>query len=134
MNNTRENLQKLFIEEVDILKDEKLVDSASKVFLIERSSGKIIFRDFKHLTDKQRIAVLLAGKYFAAKSGTIESHTTSIGNMANELGRPSTSLSGPLRQLVNEGLVEALKDRTYSIVPHRVSEILEGILSSTKQG
>jgi hypothetical protein len=133
VTNADDVLKKLFIDETDTLKElEKLVDSASKVFRIERPSGRVVFRDFKNLTDKQRIAAYLSAKYFATKSQIITNYDFGIGDIAKELGRPATSLSGPIRQLVDEGFVESLPDKKYSIVYHRLTEVFETILSLTK--
>src|SRR3972149_2596065 len=132
-NDSSDILNKLFIDEAETLKDlEQLVDSASKVFRIERPSGKVIFRDFRRLTDKQRIGALLSGKYFAAKSHVIAEHTLGIAEIAKELGRPVNSLSGPIRQLIKEGFVEGLPDKKYSIVHHRLKDLLGSVLASTK--
>ena len=111
---------------------EKLVEAASKFFRIERPSGRVVFRDFKKLTDKQRIAALLSAKYFAAKSQIITDQTLRIREIAKELGRPATTLSGPLRQLIKEGFVEPLPEKKYSIVHHRLTELFERVLAVPK--
>ncbi|MEM4258738.1 MAG: hypothetical protein QXL17_06275, partial [Candidatus Thermoplasmatota archaeon] len=104
------------------------VDDAIKIFRIEQPSGRIIFQDFGGLSDKQRILVILVGKYFANKMGIIENASMSISEIAKELGRPMTALSGPIRDLVKQGFVEDLPGRKYRVAYHRIREIFDKIL------
>jgi predicted transcriptional regulator len=124
-----EPLKRLLIDESDVMKDmEKIVDKASKFFKIEKPSGRIIFQNFGALTDLQRIAIVLVGKYFASKLGLIQSHTLGVSEIAKESGRPVTTLSGKLKELVDKGFVEKLPGRKYSIVYHRINEIFDKVL------
>lgn len=125
-----EILKKLVVEEKDTIKEmEKLIEEAVKFFRIEKPSGKIIFQNFGALTDQQRVAIILLGKYFANKLGIIESPMLSISEISKELGRPMTTLSGHMKGLTDKGLVEKLPGRKYRVAYHRINEILEGILS-----
>lgn len=128
-----EILKKLVIEEKDITKElEKMVEEASKYFRIEKPSGKIIFQNFGSLSDKQRIAVVLLGKYVANKLNIIEDSSLSISKIAEELGKPMTSLSGYIRELVTKGYVEYLPGKKYRIAYHRIKEIFDDVLKSKK--
>lgn len=134
MNEVRDILEKLVVDEKDLKQElAKQVDDAAKIFRIERPSGKIAFKDFGSLSDKQRIAVVLMGKYFATKLGIVPDATLSISEVANELGRPVTALSGPVKDLVRQGFVEYLTERRYKIVYHRIGEIFEKVLSGKKE-
>src|SRR2546422_8173848 len=84
------------------------VEKAKTVFRIENPSGRIIFRDFGVLGDPRRVAALLLGKYFAHRLGLIQDNSFGISEIANELGRPVTALSGPTKVLISEGYVERL--------------------------
>jgi len=124
-------LKKLVVEEKDVTKElEKLVEDASGIFRIEKPSGRIIFQDFGALNDKQRILVLLIGKYFATKIGIIKDSSLGISQIAKELGRPMTALSGPMRDLVKDGFVEKIPGRKYKITYHRIKDIFSKILLS----
>ncbi|MCW1296719.1 MAG: MarR family transcriptional regulator [Candidatus Parvarchaeota archaeon] len=130
-----EILKKLVVEEKDMIKElEKLVEDASGIFRIEKPSGRIIFQDFGTLNDKQRILVLLIGKYFATKIGIIKDPSLSISQIAKELGRPMTALSGPVRDLVKQGFVENIPGRKYKITYHRIKDIFSKILLSKDKG
>ena len=133
MTSENEILNKLVVEEKDVTKEmEKLVVEAGKYFKIERPSGRILFQNFGVLSDKQRISVILMGKYFANKLGIIESASMSISEVAHDLGRPMTALSGPIKELVTKGFVESLPGRKYRIAYHRINEIFERIISNKK--
>jgi len=126
-----EILKKLIVEEKDTIKEmEKLVEEAIKFFRIEKPSGRIIFQNFGALTDQQRIAIVLLGKYFANRLGLIESSMLSISEIAKEIGRPMTTLSGYMKGLTDKGLIEKLPARKYRVAYHRINEILEVVLSS----
>lgn len=130
MDKEKSVLEKLVLDEKDVTKDmEKLVESALQIFRIEKPTGKIIFQNFGVLGDKQRILIILIGKYFATKIGILENAALSISEIAKELGRPMTALSGPLRDVVKSGHVENLPGRKYRIAYHRVSEIFDKFLS-----
>ena len=124
-----EVLKKLIIEEKDTIKEmEKLVEEAAKFFKVEKPSGRIIFQNFGALTDQQRISVILLGKFFANKLGIIDNSMLSISEIAKELGRPMTTLSGYMKGLTDKGLIEKLPGRKYRVAYHRINEILETIL------
>ena len=130
MTSENEILNKLVVEEKDISKEmEKLVEEATKYFRIERPSGRILFQNFGALSDKQRISIILMGKYFANKLGIIENASMSISEIAKDLGRPMTALSGPVKELVTKGFVESLPARKYRVAYHRINEIFEKIIA-----
>ena len=131
MADSKDVFSKLIVEEKETTKElEKLVDQAIKIFRIEKPSGRIIFQEFGKLKDKQRICAILVAKYFATKMKIIDASTLSISEIAKELGRPMTTLSGPIRELVKQGYVEALPGRKYTVAYHRLAEIFETVLSS----
>ena len=133
MSEENEILKRLVVEEKDISKEmEKLVEEASKHFRIEKPSGKIVFRNFGSLNDKQRIAIVLLGKYFANRLNMVENPSLSISEIAKELGRPMTTLSGNEKELLTKGYIEYLPGKKYRIAYHRIREVFDDILN-TKQ-
>lgn len=134
MPEENEILSRLIVEEKDITKEmEKLVGEASKHFKIEKPSGKIIFQNFGSLNDKQRIAIILLGKYFAGRLKMIENPALSISEIAKELGRPMTTLSGNMKELVTKGYVEYLPGKKYRVAYHRIKEIFDDILGNKQK-
>ena len=118
--------QKLLVDETTVHKQlEKQVDQASEIFSIERPSGKIFFKNFGDLTDRQRILALLVGKYFGKKAGLNIADSLSVTEIARELGRPKTALSGPLKELISKGFTEKHPDRRYRVAYNRLNEIFD---------
>ena len=129
-----EILKKLVVDEKDIVKElERLVEEAQKYFRIESPSGKIIFQDYGSLVDRQRVAILLVGKYFAFKLKMIEDPSLSISEIAKEIGRPMTTLSKPTKELVDKGYIEYLPGKKYRIAHHRVKEIFSEVLEEKQK-
>ena len=113
-------LSELLVSETDIVKDlARLVSKAKDVFTIEKSTGKIFFKNFGKLNDRQRISALLIGRYFAVKLDIIEDNSLGVSEIAELLGRPKTTLSGPLKDLLVEGYIEKLSNRKYRIAYNR---------------
>ena len=126
-------LRKLVVTKEDIAKErDNQVEEARKYFRIESQTGRIIFQDYGSLSDKQRVAIVLIGKYFASELKMIESPSLSISEIAKELGRPMTTLSKPTRELVDKGYIEYLPGKKYRVAYHRIKEIFSDILD-TKQ-
>lgn len=128
MLDENEVLKRLVVDEKDVIKIlEKHVEEALKYFSIEKPSGRVIFQNFGALTDKKRIAIILLGKYFACKLKLIEDPSLSITDISRELGRPMTTLSKSLGDLVDKGYVEYLSGKKYRISYNRIKEIFDDI-------
>ncbi len=126
MTDEQEILKKLLVDEKDVVKElVSLVEKAKEIFVIEKSSGKIIFKNFGELIDAQRICALLSGRYFASKLGILEDHSLGVTEIAKELGRPKTALSGPIKDLTKKGFVIQLTTRKYAIAYHRIKDIFD---------
>ena|SRR5271157_5406317 len=119
--------EKIFIDESKVAQQlENQINLAAEIFAIERPTGRIFFKNFGELSDSQRILGLLVGKYFAVKAGLKNvPDSLSVSEIAKELGRPKTTLSGPLKELMSKGYIEKLNDRKYRIAYQRLSEIFE---------
>ncbi len=132
MIDEKEILKKLLVDEKDILEELlEMVEKSTQIFVIEKKSGKIIFKDFGKLSDPQRICAFLIGKYFAMKLGLITTYSLGISEIASELRRPVTTLSAPMKQLVTKGYVQK-DDRKYEIAYHRIKEILNTYFDKKK--
>jgi hypothetical protein len=129
MSAEKEILQKLVISKDEVRKSyQELVERAMKVFRIESETGKIIFQDYASLTDQAKICAVLLGKYFASELGIIQDNSLSMSDLSKEVGKPITTVSARLTDLIKNSFVEALPTRKYRIVYPRISEILDSIL------
>ncbi len=134
IDDEREVLRKLVVDEREVIKGlADLVEKAKSVFSIAAPSGKIIFQNFGELSDEKRILVLLLGKYFARRLGFTETAELGISGIAEELGRPKTALSGDVGNLIKDGLIEKLPDRTYRIAYNRLRDVFNKILPDRMQ-
>ncbi len=133
MSDEKEILKELLVTKDEIRKSyQQLVDKAKKIFLLESETGKIIFQDYASLTDWVRISAVLIGKYFASELGIIQDNSLSISELGKEVGKPMTSISPTVTDLINKGFVERLPSRKYRIVYPRISEILDNMLKTKK--
>jgi hypothetical protein len=129
LDEEREVLRKLVVDEREVIKSlADLVERAKSVFSIAAPSGKIIFQNFGELSDEKRILVLLLGKYFARRLGFTDTAELGISGIAEELGRPKTALSGDVGNLIKDGLIEKMPDRTYRIAYNRLRDVFNKIL------
>lgn len=129
MSDEKEILKGLLVTKEGIRKNyQQLVDKAKKLFLIESETGKVIFQDYASLTDQERICSVLIGKYFASELGIIQDSSFSMSDISKEIGKPLTTISGRLTDLIKKGFVENLPNRRYRIVYPRISEILDSML------
>jgi len=135
MTDEKEILEKLLVDEKDIIKDlATLVGKAKDVFVIEKSTGKVVFKDFGKLSDPQRISALLTGRYFATRLDLLEDSSMGVSEIAESLGRPKTALSGPLKDLLTKGFVEKLSNRKYRVAYNRIKDIFENYFEEGKYG
>jgi len=135
MVDEKEILEKLLVDEGDVIKDlARSVDTVKDIFVIEKQSGRIIFKDFGKLSDPQRICALLIGKYFATRLGIIPENSLGVSDIAKELGRPKTALSGPLKELSKKGFVEKLPNRKNIVAFHRINDIIKEYFGVKKHG
>lgn len=135
MVDEKDVLKKLLVDETFVIKDlASLVDKAKDIFVIEKSSGRVIFKDFGSLTDPQRICALLIGRYFAVKVGILKDSALSISEISKTLGRPLKPLSGRMTELIKKGYAEKLTNRKYMITYHRIHDIFKVYFGGKKHG
>src|SRR2546425_6208646 len=97
-------LRKLLVDEGETIRSlSTQVERVKEVFAIENPTGRIIFRRFGELgSDTRRVAALLLGKYFAQRLELVQDNSLGVSEIAHELGRPVTAMSGPLKGLLSE--------------------------------
>jgi len=129
MTDEKEILKDMLIEESDVIQNlSSIVKKANQIFVIEKESGKVIFKNYSKLTNPQKICCILIGKYFTKRLDIKDDHTATISEISKELDIPQTTLSSPLKSLRKTGQILYEKSR-YRINPHRIEEIVESILN-----
>lgn len=135
MVDEKEVLKELLVDEEDVIQDlSNLVKKAKDVFVIEKSTGNVIFIDFGRLSNTQRVCALLIGKYFAMKLEIIKDASLAISEIGKELAIPMTTLSAPLGVLVSKGFVTKLPKRKYIIAYHRIKDIFSIYFGGKQNG
>jgi len=127
-----EALKKLLIsKEETTRKIQEMVSKAEKIFKIEKETGRIVFNDYSILTDLQKVGALLCEKYFAKQVGIKVADALGVTEIAKELHRPATALSGPLGELEKKrGWVEKDPHRKYKVVYYHIDDILDECINA----
>jgi len=124
MTNEKDILKDILIDESDVIQNlAVIIQKAKDVFLIEKESGKVIFKNYSGLIQPQKISCILMGKYFSKRLGITKEHTMSISELSVNLEIPQTTLSSPLKSLRKTGHILYKKSK-YRINPHRIEEII----------
>lgn len=125
MTDEKKILEDLLIDENDIQKHlANLVQRAKNVFQIQKENGKIVFKNYKDLTNQARICALLTGKKFAKRLDLKVEDSLTITEIGKELGIPPTTLSSPIGDLTKKGYVLKQKKK-YEIAYNRLPEIFD---------
>ena len=133
MSNEKEILKDILVDESDIVQNlANIIKNAKEIFVIEKKSGKVIFKNYSQLSNPQKICCILIGKYFANRLGIIDDYTTTISEISAELDIPQTTLSSPLKSLRQKGQILYEKSR-YRINPHRIEEIINSFSTTKKK-
>lgn len=126
MEKRKEILSKLLISEEETLGElQELVAMATSFIRIEEKSGEVFFTSPKELTNKDKVAFLLIGKYFSNQLEISSDNSCATGVLSKKLNIPSTTLSKPLGQLVDEGIIRRTEDGKYTIVYYKVKAFLQ---------
>ena len=126
-NLTKEEiLKRLILDEKDTLsKLKELVDKSKELIKIEGHSGKVIIIK-SNLSSKDKVVLLLIGKYFAKESGLINSQKLNLEAMKNELNAESRALSRPLGDLLRENIIEN-ENGEYFIKYYQIENAIKNI-------
>ncbi|MFH1591969.1 MAG: hypothetical protein ABIB47_01230 [Candidatus Woesearchaeota archaeon] len=123
-------LNKLFVDEEDTLeKLNELISKAGKLFSIHKKTARVELKEPKKLIEKEKICLLLMGRYFSAheKIKIIDSDSLSGSSIIQELKGNAGTIWGKLSELNSEGLIEKTKEG-YKIIPYKIEQILNTIL------
>ena len=119
--------EKLFVDEKTSTEQlNAKIEAASKIFSIERETGKIIFKDFEALSDSQRVLVVLLARYIAKKHGMNVSDTLGPTEIGAQISKPRTSISFPANKLKSMGLIESVNGASRVNI-HRIDSIVDYI-------
>ncbi len=129
----KEILSGLMLKEEDTLDElSELVELSKNSFKIEKETGKVIFNRNLRLANREKITLLLCGRYFAKESGLLNEDGINISDISKELSVPTTTLSAPLGELVRDGTIRKTDDGLYKVVHHQIKSVLSDINGAKK--
>ena len=129
----REVLSKIFLKEGDTLKElGELVTLSSRFFKIEQESASVIFNQGISISNRDKIILLLIGRYFSKEMSVIQSDVLPIAEISNQLGIPNTTTSAPLGDLVKKKIVRKTDNGDYGIIYHKVKSELQRMNGKAK--
>ncbi len=115
----------LFISEDNVKqKLDSLLQRMKKYIKIESATGTVIL-ERKNLQIKPALCLHLIGYYYYARFNKQDDRSLSISQLSNSVGKATTSLSGPLAELVREGYVSKIETGKYQIVYYRIEDFLD---------
>ena len=132
MDMSTEIFKDLLVTEKDLLRD--AVAKAKDLIGIEESTGRVIVRvPRESLGQRQLVALLLAGQYFAKQMKKADSASLTITELAALTGADPNTLAGRLSELVKIDWARRLDKARYEINQYSLNPILEDIASSKRK-
>lgn len=119
-------LDKIFVTREDALaKIDEIVEKSQRDFSIDGDSHEVLFK--AHVTKiLNKILKTFIALFLMKEKGLIDSESINISELSKRLNVKKTSLSKPLGDLISKNLIKKDSEGRYSIVHHRILEILNG--------
>lgn len=135
-NKEKEIIAPLIIEEKEELKRLKTLVALSKNLLqITKESGTvIIIKD--GLSNREWIFLYILGVFLSFKAGLRDKETVSLKELYKKTGIPTTTLSSPLKRLLDIKVIKRVSSGDYGIYHHdllRTKKILINIDRSSNK-
>lgn len=123
----KEIISKLFIKEEDELQTlNELVLVLAKFIAVDPKSKKVIYKRMD-LANPDRIALYLCAMYFLKQDGVIESETVNLEELSKSLAVPKTTMSAPIKRLIDESIIERTEQGVYKIPYYRIKTLVESL-------
>ena len=130
-NAKKEILAGLVVSDEVLFDDlKKIVKQMSTVVKIT-AGGKIYFEAGRKLNNREKIFLYLAAAHFAEELKLRESGVVHITELENELGAKQTTLSAPIKALVDENIIFRVsgdEKGKYKICVPKIKEFVEGLI------
>ena len=121
-----EIISKLYVKEDDVLKQTEQIIAALQPHVgIEPISKKIVIKN-ENLVNRDKIGCYLVAKYFMKKQGLVSDSSADIQELEKELGIVKTTLSAPLKQLVDDRFLDR-ENGKYAFKFHKITEFVATI-------
>ena len=115
-NNEKDIISKLFVSNENITERlQSLVELCHGLFNIVQETGEVFLEDASFLNNNEKILLYMTGTYFSWKSHLKKDNGMSISELANRLGVPITTISAPLKKLIEDHLISKKSIGSYEI-------------------
>lgn len=109
-------ISKLFVSQKTLAERlNSIVELSKGVIQIVEESGDIFLEDGLNLSNTERIFLNLLGSYFSFKSDLKKGASMQLGEIADKLGVPITTIPAPMKGLTNEKVVIKSDKGAYQI-------------------
>ena len=109
-------ISKLFVSQETLAERlNSIVELSKGVIHIVEESGDVFLEDGSSLSNGERIFSNLLGAYFAFKSGLRKNASMQLGEIADKIGVPNTTIPAPMNGLISEKLVIKTDKGAYQI-------------------
>ena len=123
-----EILKELFLSKEDTLQELRaIVDLSKKYFRTDKETGRMIFNNDITVGNKEKICLLLISKYLAKEGGVIKSSSMKLRDICNELKIIKTTLSNPLKILIDKGIIEKNENKEYYVPYYKIKSFFESL-------
>jgi hypothetical protein len=122
----KEILKDLILREEDVLAQLRRIATLAKPFLrIEEKTGRVVLSQDFQFTNTEKIFLFLLGKYLAFHSSIVKGTTVSMSDISDGVSVVVTTLSAPLKRLVDDHTIERPEKDTYRVNPHKIEATLQ---------
>lgn len=109
-------ISKLFVSKEKIAERlTSLVNLSAGMISIVEETGEIYLENSGNLNNNEKIFLFLLGSYFSWKSGFRKDPNMSLGELADKLSVPNTTIPAPMNNLLSEKAVVKTRKGSYSI-------------------
>jgi len=124
-------ISKLFVSQETLAERlNSIVELSEGVIQIVEESGDIFIEDGLNISNTERIFLNLLGNYLSFKSGLKNNTSMQLGEIADKLSVPITTIPAPMKGLTNEKVVIKSEKGAYQINFEnykKIKEILQKI-------
>jgi len=127
----KEIIRRLFVSRETLAERlNSIVELSKGVIQIVEESGDVFVEDGSALSNGEKIFLYLLGSYFSFKSGFKKTSTMQLGEIADKVGVPNTTIPAPMNGLISKKIVLKSEKGAYHINfdnYKKVSELLKKI-------
>ena len=127
----QEVLKKMLIDEDAMF--ERLVERASRFFKIDKSGNVVFLIPTSRLIQRQTIALVSLGHYFATELGIMETDIVTAESLLPYVDTDKKAISARLADLKKEGVIQSVERGAFRVSILGIGKILDELEAENKQ-